>query len=66
MCFFICNDRSVNDEKDVFWKEFRRVIDAIGNGYHVMVIANFNGWIGKRVRGRLTRVFGVDGENENG
>lgn len=31
--------------------EFRRVIDAIENGHHVIVMDNINEWIGNRGRG---------------
>ena len=43
-----------------------RILDRVGNGYRLCILADLNGWIGDRMRAGITRVFGVPGVNNNG
>ena len=42
------------------------VLDRVNNGQRLCVMEVLNGWIGNRIRGDITRAFGVSVENENG
>ena len=43
-----------------------RILDRVGNGYRLCILADLNGWIGDRTRAGITGTFGVPGENDNG
>lgn len=60
-----CNDRSVR-EKDKFWRDLEKVMNAVGNGYRLLVVGDLNGKVGECVRDGITGAFGVPEMNENG
>ena len=43
-----------------------RILDRVGNGYRLCILADLNGWIKDRTRAGITGAFGVPGENDNG
>ena len=50
------------EERNRFWNEMDRVLDRVGNGYMLCILGDLNGWIGDRVKGSITGVFGIPGE----
>ena len=53
-------------ERGKFWNDLDKVVDRVGNGYKLCVLADLNGLFGDKMRADITAVFGVMGENDNG
>ena len=45
------------EERERFWNDLDRNVDAVGNGYRLCMLRDLNGWIRDRVRAGITGGF---------
>ena len=54
------------EEREKFWNDADRILYTVGNGYRLYVVRDLNGWVGDKVKMRITGAFGIPRENDNG